>query len=189
MLEACGRKTEAAAEQTRADLGKSGASLNGRGGWARCGVANGAKGGFAAVIVAAAGRGRAVLDEFFPNWRPVPATADGLSAYAAIEIRQACMARLMRESKHSSSDSRQERMLHVGFKGAFRRAKELAKAGDRGPPGDLDWQISVPESEALAIAGEHERLGNKFCATLRNAVPHMFVFARHPRMEPASDPA
>ena len=195
LLEACGRRMEATAEQIRADLGKSdanhydetGASLNGKKGWIWCGVANGAKGMFAVVIVVAGSRGRPVLDEFFPNWRSIPATTDGLSVYALIEIRQACMAHLMRESKYSSSDSRQAHMLHVRLKGVFQRAKDLAKASDRGPPDDLEDQILRLESEVLAIADEYERLGNKFCTTLRNAVPHMFVFVRHPRMEPTNN--
>ena len=227
MLEACGRKMEAEAGRIRAGPGwsdashhgEAGAPLNGRDGWVWCGAAAGAEGGFAAVVVASGGMGRAVPDGFFPGWGSVPATADGLSVYALTEARQACMAHVMRDSKHGpfgfrgwprsipalpSRDarlqtrpfgSRQAHMLHVRPKEAYRKAKELAAAGDRGPPGGpggpgrLDVQVGRLESEALAIADEHGRLGSKFATTLRNAVPHMFVFVRRPHVAPTSNPA
>ena len=200
LLEACGRRMEAEAGRIRAGLegsdanrhGETGASPNGRDGRVRCGVAAAAKGGFAAVAVVAGSRGRAVPDGFFPGWRSVPATTDGLSVYALIEIRQACMAHVMRDSKHASSGSRQAHMLHVRPKEVYRRARELAGANGRGPPGGpgrLDAQVGRRESEAPAVADEHGRLGSKFGTTLRNAAPHMFVFVRRPHMAPTNNPA
>lgn len=95
MLAACARKLEPAAEQIRADLGKSdavywdetGASLNGKTGWIWDGVDNGAKANCTVVIHVSASRGRPVPDHVCPNWRRIPATTDGLSVYEAIEER------------------------------------------------------------------------------------------------------
>lgn len=64
-----------------------------------------------------------------------------------------------------------------------------AGADDRGQPdgqGGLDWQVRRLESEALAIADEHGRLGNKFGTALRSAIPHMFVFVRRSCMGPTN---
>lgn len=196
MLVACARKLEPAAEQIRVDLGESdanhidetGVSLDGKPGWVFVGVANSERGKWSVVVEVAATRGRIVLEMRFINWRAIPTTTDGLSIYGPIEVRQWCMAHLTRESKHASRGCRQSHILHVRLKDLYRRAKDLAKiVTDRGPPAGLDELIAGMESEVLAIADAYEMLGNRFCATLRHAAPHMFVFVRYPHMDPTNN--
>ena len=155
MLVASAIKLEPAAEQIRVDLGESdanhydetGVSLNGKPSWTFDGVANSEKGKWSVVIVAAASRGRAVLDAYFINWRTIPATIDGLSIYEPIGIRQWCMAHLLCESRCASRGYRQSHVLHVRLKGLYRRAKDMSKAvRDRGPPDGLDARIGGMES-------------------------------------------
>ena len=107
--------------------------------------------------------------------------------YALVGTRQACMARLVRDSKHSLLGSGRAHTPRVMLKGACRRARDLAAANDHGPPGGPDVQVRRPGSEAPAIAGERGWPGSKSGTTLRNAVPRMFALVRRPRMEPANN--